>query len=142
MLSVRPAAHEQRVQFVWGNPVWCVAEGSLPVRGLCAAGRSRSALAYLSLLSSEAERRSRVEGPLAVACGFRGVVRSCTRGVGKPSQYEGSPLQRLAEVADSACPFAEGGPVWPQDALAVGTWWLTREVALSNVALSMIPCSF
>ena len=63
----------------------------------------------------------------------RDALRGALRGQGPPKQSAAFPLERLSDLPPGDDPWVVGGPVGPVRALAVGCWWLLREIELSNI---------
>ena len=61
--------------------------------------------------------------------------RAAQRGLGPPRRAVPLPLLRPPELPAEDTPWVLQGPVGPRDCLAIGCWWLLREVELSNKLL-------
>eukprot|EP00972_Heterocapsa_arctica_P079592 11729457-Heterocapsa_arctica.AAC.1 len=59
-------------------------------------------------------------------------TRSCERGQGGSKQAGALPFDRLPELPSSPTPWVQGGPIGPAQLVLAGSWWLTREIELSN----------
>ena len=60
-------------------------------------------------------------------------LRAARRGLGPPRHTAAFPVSRLAELPRGTTPWVDQGPVGPRDTLAIGCWWLLREIELSHI---------
>ncbi len=44
-------------------------------------------------------------------------------------------MDRIPELLGTRAPWVRNGPMWPRRTLTCGTWWLTREIELSNAVV-------
>jgi hypothetical protein len=95
------------------------------------AGRYRSAKLYLSAVKLHSERMGFPTSD-AVERHIKDATRSCERGQGGSRQAGALPFDRLAELPSSPTPWVAGGPLGPAQLVLAGSWWLTREIELSN----------
>eukprot|EP00972_Heterocapsa_arctica_P007661 1116498-Heterocapsa_arctica.AAC.1 len=53
----------------------------------------------------------------------------------QPKQSEGIPLEDLSRLPEGEAPWVPGGPLWPRNVLVLGSWWILREIEVSNSRL-------
>ena len=100
------------------------------VAALRAAGY-RSAMNVADQAVCDARERGFVVGP-ALQRAIDKARRSCRRGLGPPRHTAPFPVERIAELPSGEAAWTSGGPLQPRRFLLVGSWWLTREIELSN----------
>ena len=103
------------------------------IAALRAAGY-RSAMAVADQVICDARERGFAPGP-ALRRTIDKARRACRRGLGPVRHTAPLPLERVPELPGGCDPWVLGGPVHPRRYLAVGSWWLTREIELSNALL-------
>ena len=68
--------------------------------------------------------------------------RACKRGMGPARHSAPLPFARLVDpvlhIAINAQPWAPGGPLYPLRTLVLGSWWLCREIEISNTLVEDI----
>ena len=101
------------------------------------AGRYRSAAQILSAVAVHAERRG-TPPDASVRRALSDAARSCSRGLGPPHRVQGLPIHVLARLPQDDVPVHPEGPRAPVRAMLAGSWWLTREIELSNARAAMV----
>ena len=97
----------------------------------------RSAAVYLFGYKAHAQREGHPWGD-ALNRLLRDAVRSCERGLGPPVRAQPLPFDRLGALPGGKAPWCEGGPSSPRNAVAVGSWWLLREIELSTARAARV----
>ena len=122
----------------WQRPLLPLSSEKIRLLGASLkAGRYRSAAQYLSTAKRLHEMADGEVTP-ALRLALRDARRSCERGLGPARRAEGIPLEALAALPEDWFAPVEGGPVSARAALIAGTWWLTREIELSNAPAAMV----
>ena len=123
---------------LWGIPMWPPTPVAL--KALAATlkmGRYASAPIYFSAYRTAAERRGYSLDELA-GRSIKDYTRSCLRGLGEPSRPRALPFDRLSSLPGGRAPWTHLGPVNPRAAVLVGSWWLCREIELSNQRAALV----
>ena len=119
----------------------------LTVEKIDAIGATLRAIGYISHKSnlsrvfSEAERATAIESPVAVRRAIKDANLACARGLRGLRQKSGLPIDQLHSLPSGPAPWAEDGPLWPRDALVIGSWWLLRELELAGAAVHDVTFS-
>ena len=100
------------------------------------AGGYRSATSVLSQYKVDAERRGEGLGPEHLRL-ITDMSRACKRSQGPPGRAAPLPLERLGELPGGSTPWVRVGPVGPRNAVVVGSWWLLREIEISNLRAAL-----
>ena len=95
--------------------------------------RHRSAAQYPSVAKVEAERLAQAPLSPAVLRALRDAEQSCKRGMGPSSSVSGLPLECMQQLPDDVDSWGTGGPIGPKNAIVIGTWFMLREIELSNL---------
>ena len=97
----------------------------------------RSAPQVLGQALADAKRDG-IAVPDATWARVPGLRRALRRGAGAPKKTAPFPLDRAGELSGAPAPLAPGGPVHPRRFLVAGSWWLAREIELSNATVGDI----
>ena len=125
-----------------GRPLPLTVEKVDSIGATLRAGGCISHKNYLSRAFSEAERANAIASSAAVRRVIKDASRACARGLGGLRQKSGLPLDQLHNLPSGPAPWAKDGPLWPRDALVIGSLFLVRELELAGAAaqrLSPVP---
>ena len=103
-------------------------------------GGYASAAIYFSASRSAAERRGYALDELMIRS-VRDYTRSCFRGLSGPTRARSLPLDQLHLLPGSRSAWVPAGPINPRACIIVGSWWLCREVELSNFRAKLVEHS-
>ena len=76
--------------------------------------------------------------PESFALHIKRVSRAAARGRGPSKQACDLPFEKLAKYAHRCEPFSSGGPCYPGRVAIIASWWMLREIELSNLTLDCI----
>ena len=103
-------------------------------------GAYQSSENYFSAYRTEAVRRGQAVDQ-SMDRALVDAKRSCKRGMGGKIKARPLPFLHLERLALDRKAWIEGGPVNPSVMVAVGAWWLCREVELATVRARMVELS-
>ena len=76
--------------------------------------------------------------PESFALHIKRVSRAAARGRGPSKQACDLPFEKLGSYALRFEPFSSGGPCYPGRVAIIASWWMLREIELSNLTLDCI----